>query len=223
MASHEEVQKVIVSVDRFLKDKGLGGYRLNTDFGLPHYLDLGRAFSFAYGAKENGSFFSHMNVMYATGLYQRGFARAGYQVLRSIYSMASDGARSKIYPGVPEYFDSEGRGMYHYLTGSASWLVLTQLIHVFGVRGYRGDLLLAPQLVKEEFDKKGIASVSCQFAGKRLTVEYHNPQKLDAGQYSIKEILIDGKSPVFTRVTQDKACIQRSSITKDALIKVFLS
>src|SRR5208283_5080569 len=128
--------------------------------------------------------------------------------------------RSKIYPGIPEYFDSEGRGMYHYLTGSASWLVLTQLIHVYGVRGEQGNLILAPQLVKEEFNKKGIASVSCQFAGKRLTVEYCNPQKIDAGQYAIKEILIDGKPPAFNRPAPDKACIPRSAITKDSLIKV---
>jgi cellobiose phosphorylase len=136
--------------------------------------------------------------------------------------MASDGHHSKIYPGIPEYFDSEGRGMYPYLTGSASWLVLTQLLHVFGVRGSRGNLMLAPQLVKEEFNKKGIASVSCQFAGKRLTVEYHNPQKLDAGKYRIKEILIDGKPSALEQLTQDKVCIPRTSITKDALIKVTL-
>jgi cellobiose phosphorylase len=226
MATNEEVQEVIVSVDQFLKDKELGGYRLNTDFGVSHYLDLGRAFGFAYGTKENGAFFSHMNVMYAAALYQRGFARAGYQVLQSIYRMASDGYRSKIYPGIPEYFDSEGRGMYHYLTGSASWLVLTQLLHVFGVRGSRGNLMLAPQLVKEEFNKKGIASVSCQFAGKRLTVEYHNPQRLDAGQYAIKEILIDGQPlvpPLAGQAAHDKVCIQRTAITKDALIKVTLT
>jgi len=220
MATQEEIEKVIISVDHFLKDKKLGGYRLNTDFGVDHYLELGRAFSFAFGSKENGSFFSHMNVMYAAALYQRGFARAGHQVLQSMYRMANDGHRSKIYPGIPEYFDSEGRGMYHYLTGSASWLVLTQLVQVFGVRGHRGDLMLAPQLVKEEFNTKGIASVACQFAGKRLTVEYHNPQKLDAGQYAIKEILINGKKgdtlkcPPFS--------IPRSSITKDALITVIL-
>lgn len=222
MASHEEVREVIGSVDQFLKDKELGGYHLNTDFGIWNYLDLGRAFGFAYGTKENGSFFSHMNVMYAAALYQRGFARHGYQVLQSIYRMAVDGARSKIYPGIPEYFDSEGRGMYHYLTGSASWLVLTQLTHVFGVRGARGDLMLAPQLVKEEFNEKNIASVACQFAGKRLTVEYHNPRKLDAGEYAIKEILISGKPLTCKSLATAKVLIPRASITKDALIKVTL-
>ncbi len=223
MATNGEIDGVITSVDQFLKDKELGGYRLNTDFGVSHYLDLGRAFGFAYGTKENGAFFSHMNVMYAAALYQRGFARAGHQVLQSIYRMASDGHRSKIYPGIPEYFDSEGRGMYHYLTGSASWLVLTQLLHVFGVRGSRGNLILAPQLVKEEFNKQGIASVACQFAGKHLTVEYHNPKKLDAGKYTIKEILINGKPAAFKLITPDKACLQRTTITKTALIKVTLT
>ena len=226
MAKDEEIKEIITSVDHFLKDKELGGYRLNTDFGLEHYLDLGRAFGFAYGTKENGAFFSHMNVMYAAALYQRGFARAGWQVLNSIYRMACDGKRSKIYPGIPEYFDSEGRGMYHYLTGSASWLVLTELLYVFGVRGFRGDLMLSPQLVKEEFNAKGIASVSFQFAGKRLSVEYYNPQKLDAGQYTIKEILINKKpleSKAFVKsFFTDKVCIKRSSITPHAQIQVTL-
>ncbi len=222
MATDEEVKKVIISVDKFLKDKQLGGYRLNTDFGLSHYMDLGRAFGFAYGTKENGSFFSHMNVMYAAALYQRGFARAGFQVLRSVYEMASDGKRSKIYPGIPEYFDSEGRGMYHYLTGSASWLVLTQLTQVFGVRGSRGELVLYPQLVKEEFDLRGQAGVVCQFAGKRLSVEYHNPLKLDAGKYAIKEVLINGKPVIVKPISKNKVIIPRSSLTTDSLIKVTL-
>jgi len=40
---------------KHLYDKTLGGFRLNTNFGHS-YLDLGRAYSFAYGDKENGSF-----------------------------------------------------------------------------------------------------------------------------------------------------------------------
>src|SRR5262249_47025775 len=62
MAEQDEVKQVITSVEQFLRDKKLGGYRLNTDFGVSHYLDLGRAFGFAYGTKENGAFFSHMIV-----------------------------------------------------------------------------------------------------------------------------------------------------------------
>jgi cellobiose phosphorylase len=212
LADKKESAKTIASVEKNLRDKKLGGYRLNTDFGVRHYLELGRAFGFAYGTKENGAFFSHMNVMYGYALYSRGFARAGFEVLNSIYAMAEDGARSKIYPGIPEYFDSEGRGMYHYLTGSASWMVLTVLTQAFGVRGHYGDLLLAPQLVKEQFDRKGIAAVTCQFAGGPLTVEYHNPGKLDAGQYSIKEVLIGGKPAAFERMGSGEVLLKRAPL-----------
>ena len=212
----------MASVDRFLRDKNLGGYRLNTDFGIRHYLDLGRAFAFAYGTKENGAFFSHMTVMYAYALYERGFARQGYEVLRSITRMAVDGRRSKIYPGIPEYFDSEGRGMYHYLTGSASWFVLTQLTQAFGVRGLRGDLVLSPQLVREEFDAKGSASVVCPFAGHTVTVQYRNPKKLDAGFYGIAEVSADGKPVSFERLGPARIRIARRLIVQNIVLTVTL-
>ncbi len=191
LADSEEIKETVRAVRRYLKDKEGGGYRLNTDFGVDHYMDLGRAFGFAYGTKENGSFFSHMIVMYAYALYKRGFVREGHEAIRSICRMCMDTGRSRIYPGIPEYFDSEGRGRYHYLTGSASWLVLTLLTQVFGVRGENGDLIIAPQLVKEEFDKEGKAGVCCPFAGKRLDVTYINANHLDFGEYSIQGVCLD--------------------------------
>ncbi len=214
LASDQEVREVSDSVDHFLKDKTLGGFRLNTDFGVRHYLDLGRAFGFAYGTKENGAFFSHMNVMYAYALYARGFVREGYEVLHSIYQMANDPVRAKIYPGVPEYFDSEGRGMYHYLTGSASWYVLAELTQVFGVRGAGGDLLIAPKLVKEEFacDGQAKAQVSCQFAGRQLTVTYENPQALDHGSYKIKSVSLNGHPVAFEPVSSTEVKIKREAL-----------
>lgn len=38
-------------------------------------------FGFAYGHKENGAVFSHMDIMYANALYQRGFAFEGLKLL----------------------------------------------------------------------------------------------------------------------------------------------
>ncbi len=195
LANEGEIADILKAVKRYLKDEKLGSFRVNSDFGLRHYLDLGRAFGFAYGTKENGAFFNHMTVMFAYALYERGFVREGHEVLRSIYRMSADTKKSKIYPGIPEYFDSKGRGRYHYLTGSASWLILTQLKQVFGIRGDGGDLLLKPQLVTEEFDSKlGTATVACHFAGKRITVTYENPGRLDYGAYRIKEVLLNGVS-----------------------------
>ena len=135
-----------------------------------------------------------MTVMYAYALYERGFVREGHDVLRSIYKMSIDTKKSKIYPGIPEYFGPSGRGRYHYLTGSASWLILTQLKQVFGIRGTRGDLLLAPQLVKEEFDAQtGVAMATCRFAGREVTVTYENPNGLDYGAYGIGEAFLSGE------------------------------
>ncbi|MBF0533119.1 MAG: cellobiose phosphorylase, partial [Candidatus Omnitrophica bacterium] len=208
-AAQSDLPELVKSVNRFLKDPQLGGIRLNTDFKIPHYLDLGRAFGFAYGTKENGAFFSHMTVMYAYALYQRGLYREGHAVLESIYRMATDSDRAKIYPGIPEYFDSTGRGMYHYLTGSASWFVLTELTQVFGIKGRGGDLILEPKLVKEQFDNQGRASVSCFFAWMRLRVFYDNPQHLDAGQYKINQVELNGTAIPFERLANGSILIKR--------------
>lgn len=225
LASKEEVNDVVASVDHFLKDKTMGGYRLNTDFGLRHYLDLGRAFGFAYGTKENGAFFSHMNVMYAYALYKRGFVHQGYEVLHSIYRMASDPVRAKIYPGIPEYFDSEGRGMYHYLTGSASWYVLTELTQAFGVRGQEGDLVLAPKIVKEQFDNLGNVKVSCPFADRKLTVIYENPGKLDFGQYTVRSVSLNGAVVAYDAVSSTEVRIKRQLLAtgRENIVTVVLS
>ena len=48
--------------------------------------------------------------------------------------------------GVPEYVDAKGRGVYHYLTGAASWLLVTVITQMFGVRGQMGNLAFVPQI-----------------------------------------------------------------------------
>jgi len=172
--------------------------------------NIRRYVGFAYGTKENGAFFSHMIVMYAYALYKRGFVQEGHDVLQSIYKMCVDTKNSKIYPGIPEYFDSQGRGYYHYLTGAASWLVLTQLTQVFGVRGEGGDLKLAPKLVKEEFDPKtASAEAVCTFAGKKISVTYENPEKIDAGDYDIGEVFLNGKPVAFAKEGESAVRIKR--------------
>jgi cellobiose phosphorylase len=193
VATDEQIIEIYKSAKKYLWDPKLRGFRLNTDFKevLP---DLGRAFGFAYGEKENGSFFSHMNVMFAYALYKRGFAREGFEVLDSIYKMCLNTSASRMYPGIPEYFNAEGRGMYNYLTGSASWLMLTMLTRVFGIRGSMGDLVIDPKLVKEQFENSGGIAVNAEFAGKRIMVKYHNPDKLDYGEYKVGNISINGVS-----------------------------
>lgn len=192
VASDEQAGQIVRAVDKYLYDETLGGYRLNTNFGAL-LLNLGRAFGFAYGHKENGAMFNHMTVMYANALYKRGLAREGWKVLEGIYRQSRNFARSRMYPGIPEYFSERGRGMYTYLTGSASWYLLTMLTEVYGVRGELGDLLLAPHLTAAQFDAAGQARVQTLFAGTTLEVIYENSQRLEYGQYGIASLELNGK------------------------------
>ncbi|MDP2921833.1 MAG: cellobiose phosphorylase [Candidatus Omnitrophota bacterium] len=203
VATNEQVIEIYKSAKKFLWDKKLKGFRLNTDF-KEIQPELGRAFGFVYGEKENGAFFSHMNVMFAYALYKRGFVKEGFEVINSIYNMCLNASVSKIYPGIPEYFNSEGRGMYSYLTGSASWLVLTMLTQVFGVRGDMGGLIIDPKLVKAQFGRTGKVSVNTSFAGKDIRVTYFNPEKLDFGEYKIGNISINGKEAKGSSIKREE-------------------
>lgn len=212
IADHDMIHAVTHAADRFLYDASLGGYKLNTDF-RELKTDLGRLFGFAYGHKENGAVFCHMAVMYAYALYSQGETGAAERALTALYELGADFSRSRIYPGIPEYYNSKGRGMYHYLTGSASWLMMTVLTQQFGVRGVYGDLLLLPQLSADTFDQDGRAAVSTIFAGRSITVIYENPNRLEAGQYAVKSVTLDG-APVEYAPHEAGARIARSRIAE---------
>lgn len=208
-ATDEQVEKICKSADHYLYEKEVGGYRLNTDFHEMKF-DLGRMFGFAYGEKENGAVFSHMTVMYANALYQRGFVKEGYKALQTLADTALDFETSKIYPGIPEYFNAEGRGLYHYLTGAASWYMLTMVTEVFGVRGDIGELLIQPKLLKEQFDKDGTASIKLIFADREFEVVYNNPEGLTYGEYSINKAVCDGVTELVNNGTS--ATLKREEV-----------
>ena len=209
------------AADRYLFDSTVGGYRLNTDFGEV-MLTLGRAFGFAFGHKENGAMFSHMAVMFANALYQRGLVQEGWRVLEGIYDQSQDFAISRMYPGIPEYFSDRGRGMYPWLTGSASWYLLTLVTEAFGVKGHLGDLLLQPKLLASQFDERGRAGVRTLFAGRAIEVVYHNVERLDYGSYEIKTVHIDGQAGAV-ELGRDGALLPRAallSLSPDMLHRV---
>ncbi|HTL71123.1 MAG TPA: cellobiose phosphorylase [Candidatus Eisenbacteria bacterium] len=215
VADARQVEEIFRTARKHLKDKEHGGFRLNTNFNQIR-LDLGRAFSFAYGEKENGAFFSHMAVMFANALYQRGFVSEGREVLDSIFRMCLRTEKSKIYPGIPEYFNSEGRGLYHYLTGSASWLILTVLTQVFGVRGQNGDLLLAPKFTQDDFREGPDVWVDTTFAGKRLRVVYRNTKKIPYGHYCVARVTVNGRDLKGVELNHKEILIPRSVLVSAA-------
>lgn len=205
-ATDRQIGSICESADKYLYQKEVGGYRLNTDFRELKF-DMGRMFGFAYGEKENGAVFSHMTVMYANALYKRGFAKEGWKALKTLAEKALDFETSRIYPGIPEYFNNEGRGMYHYLTGAASWYMMTVITEVFGVHGENGDLVIAPKLLKEQFDENGTASIDLNFADKKFHVVIHGGKEY--GEYTVVRAECDRNSLAICdgKAVMDKAAI----------------
>ena len=216
-ADKEKTSKIIKSADHYLYKEDIGGYRLNTDF-KELKLDMGRMFGFAYGEKENGAVFSHMTVMFANALYKAGFAKEGYKALQTLADTALNFDVSHIYPGIPEYFRADGRGMYPYLTGAASWYLLTMITEVFGVHGEGGDLVISPKLAAEQFDSEHKASISLNFADRRFEITIENPSMKNAGEYSPLSADINGDN---IDLTDGKIRISREMIARsDKTIKI---
>lgn len=191
-ATDRQVEEIIKAADRYLYTPEAGGYRLNTDFKEVK-MDMGRMFGFAYGHKENGAVFCHMAVMYAYALYSRGFVREGYRVIRALFEQCMNTESSRMFPGIPEYFGPDGRGMYPYLTGAGSWLVLTVQTQMYGVNGAEGDLVLTPKLQLSQFDENGEAAIRCSFRGRVLRLVYQNRYRREIGDYELTEVTAGGQ------------------------------
>jgi cellobiose phosphorylase len=170
-------------------------------------------FGFAYGQKENGAVFSHMTTMYGNALYTRGFKKEGFKVIDTLYRHAADFESAGIYPGVPEYFDPKGRGVYHYLTGAASWLMLTVLTEMFGVKGQWGDIVFEPKLLPEQFDGEGKAGVSMEFNGCPIDITY---VKTSSGD-SVTAVEVDGVVMDGNRVPADKLSTDKTTYIRVTL------
>ena len=214
-ATDEQVGAIVRSADKYLYKREIGGYRLNTDFHELKF-DMGRMFGFAYGEKENGAVFSHMAVMYANALYRRGFAQEGYKALRALADAALNFEKSRIYPGIPEYFNADGRGMYHYLTGAASWYMMTVITQAFGVRGEGGNLIVEPKLVREQFGPDRAAAIRLSFAGKEFRVAVFNPSGLEFGQYRIARAYL--LSPAYEQARDVPAAGGRAVLRREELL-----
>lgn len=194
-ADSRQIKKIWISIKKYLQDAQLGGFRLNTNFNSHHNLDLGRAFGFSYGDKENGAFFSHMTVMLANALYGRGFVSEGFEAFDSIYRMAvSD--KGKIYPVIPEYFNNEGRGLYLYLTGSASWYIYTLLEEVLGIKFNFGNICLEPKLTQGNFLSK---EIKVKFSLRDSPVEILFTRGAPKKIYRVQDVYVGDKKQTISK------------------------
>ncbi len=191
IASEEKVAELYRSLRHFLRNEQTGGLHLCSDF-REERLYFGRVTGFVYGHKEHGGIWMQQNIMLLYALYRREFVREGYEVFSDVYRLVMDSASSKVFPCTPSYFEMDGHGSYSYLTGSSTWLILALVTRIFGVRGVHGNLLLQPQLVREQFGERKEAAITTSFRGYRIRVLYRNRGGLDYGHYSIKKVSVNG-------------------------------
>lgn len=207
-ADKKQIKKIWVSIKRYLQDKKLKGFRLNTNFGSL-YLDLGRAFGFSFGDKENGAFFNHMTVMLGYSLYKQGFTKEGFEVINSIYKMAAS-PQAEIYPAIPEYFNLQGKGLYHYLTGSASWYIYALLEEILGIKFTLGDIFLEPKLFWGNFFNHSI-KIKFIWEEKKIKLWLMRGKKKNE-LYQIKSVVLEGEKVPHQN--------NRYIIKKEVLLKI---
>ena len=75
-----------------------------------------------------------------------------------------------------------------YLTGSSTWIFLSLVTQVFGVRGENGNLILNPKLSDWFFDEDGNTGIECTFQNKRIKITYNKKPGLSADQCNILEV-----------------------------------
>ncbi|MCF7930524.1 MAG: hypothetical protein K9L02_03325 [Acholeplasmataceae bacterium] len=186
-----QAKELAINTKKQLFDKKIGGYHLNSNYQQV-LTNMGRAYGFAYGHKENGAVFSHMVIMYAYGLYQYNLVNQGHEAALTLLKQAQN-SRSQVLLGIPEYFSNEGIGKYPYLTGSASWMLKLLRSEIFGISLHLGVLKLSPKLKKDDFID-GKASITTYLFKAKREITYYNPKHLDFGSYQISSIKINGKN-----------------------------
>ncbi len=195
VADDDQVKKLYSAAKRFLGDLEKPGLKLCTPY--PDIdMNIGRITGFVYGFKEHGSKWMQQNIMFMHGLFHRNQVDAGYEMFHDIFKLSNDSGVSKTFPGIPSFYEPDDRGSYMYLTGSSTWIFLSLVTQIFGVRGQAGKLLIHPKLSEWFFDQQQEAKIRLNFMKQRIQVCYNNPNNIPVGHYDIKSLTING-SVVF--------------------------
>lgn len=217
IASPERVKQVIKMVQTHLYHPDYQGLKLNTPLGEDRH-HLGRLMGFAFGHKENGALFSHMSVMYLYSLLKNQEISTATTLLDGMMDYFMNFEKARILPGIPEYIDARGRGVYEYLTGSASWMILTLIDQLFGVSGDSGQLLIQPKLRRHHFFNQE-ASLKIAFASKRISIRFINPSQLDYEDYQINYVKIGA---VMKAVHNTQVNITPTDIQNESVMDIYL-
>lgn len=192
VADNSQLKGMHSAVNKLLKDDNSGGYHLCRPFPKLN-LNVGRLTGFMYGYKEHGSKWVQQNVMFAFGLLENDFVNEANDILNQVFDLCVDSKTSKIFPGMPSYFEPGDRGAYMWLTGSSAWLIFTLLTRQFGIRGKFGNLMINPKTDRSFFKKDNTMNISFRFRGKLFELEYKTDSKNSEEQYMVDKVFLNSK------------------------------
>ena len=190
--SQEQGEKAMDSVDKKLNTAY--GARVLSPSYVDHYFDGALMHIFNPSTKENGGIFSQPQgwVMLAESLLGRGNMAYKYFMETSPAYLNDNAEIRCIEPYAHGQFTEsvespfEGRSHVHWLTGTASTVMVGCVEGILGMRPDTYGLRISPS-IPSSWDK---LSVEKNFRGKRLSITINNPDKRQSG---VKELYLNGK------------------------------
>jgi cellobiose phosphorylase len=174
---------------------------MGTEYGL---LNLAPAFTkvdptiglitrFLHGWKENAGVFSHASSFNIVARAMLGRGADAVDLFRRILPMSKDSDTYLVEPFIYSQFCAGpstgpefGRGAYHWLTGTAAWMLRAMCDYIIGVHPQFDGLQIEPAVDPswKQF------SIRRRFRGSDYEIEFRNPEGVEHG---VREILLDGE------------------------------
>ena len=195
VAGGKRIQIVIDSVNKYLHDRKVGGYKINYPPYTKFDKRIGRITGFAPGTKENNAVFNHANLFWMYAMLRIKRPDDAFKVWDGINPLNHEQTETMLPPWLPEYYISSdnpnfsGRAEYPMLTGAAVWTRLLFECYVMGIRGESKGLRIDPCLPSQA--KWEHCSIELDFRGARYKISIQNPGHKKAAV--VKKIVVDGK------------------------------
>lgn len=203
LASKEQAEKALESVHRELNTKY--GVRLMAPSYKDHAFDGALALLFNPSTKENGGIFSQPQgwIILAESLMGHGNRAFEYFTESSPASQNDDADVRKLEPYCHGQFTEAtespffGRSHVHWLTGTASTVMVGCVEGILGMRPDLDGLLVAPSIPSDwkEFE------ISKVFRGKQLNIKVENKSGAESG---FKEFYLNGEKLEKNYIPADK-------------------
>jgi len=154
---------------------------------------IGLITRFINGWKENAAVFSHASAFNVVARAKLGRGRDAVDLYRRLLPVEKDPDRYMVEPYIfpqfvvgPSFAEEFGRGAYHWLTGTAAWMLRGMVDYILGVHPELDGLRITPAVDPswKEFSCKR------KFRGSVYEIAFSNPDGVETG---VKELRLDGE------------------------------